>query len=689
MRLLWLNAVDFMSLGHLSLKLENRGLVAIEGRNTDSPAYDSNGAGKSAIFEAIVWAIYGQTMRDVGVNDVVRTGGSQCSVQLGFELRGDGYTIRRCRAGSKTTLEFLKNVGMSDPLAVHVLTCLDTADTQRQIETTIGMSFETFCSAVIYGKSEVKRFTAAGDADRKRILESLLGVEIYERCHEEAKARVTCRRADLAAAQALLAGLEAQIASGKQYITSNRHYHSQWEVNQLAHLNGMDQALAEYETVKVLASSAQARLGALREGQRAATEALMGLQAQSSEELRSLDQARFASQEELAVALADIVENRSNIALTFGANFDPQVERATIASAHIEEMDKRVLAMEDRRGKLCPTCRSSISNESVDAEILRLKTEREFAVDAKHWADVALEQLREENKKAREKLDWAETKAKDTAKQQRRALDDRSFGLRQAMALAGGQRELESMRLRKDIELAESDYAKADARLRALDIMKAERAAAASAVNPYEHSLRNAKEILAQRVKERIDLSATICAHEDALEDLDFWVMAFGRAGIRSYILDTIIPALNQRVMEISRILTNGDMQIQFATTAQTKGGREVEKFTIVTTNSNGSPVYGGNSEGEQRRIDLCVLFALHDMARNRMGGINAVFLDEIFDVLDDTGAERVIEMLNQYIDSGGLESVFVISHKAALVDLFDKRLVVTKANRVSSVHEV
>ena len=67
------------------------GMVLISGENVDG-RFDSNGAGKSTILEAIIWSLTGNTLRGVGVNDIVnRFVGKDTKVTLDLTVDNDSY----------------------------------------------------------------------------------------------------------------------------------------------------------------------------------------------------------------------------------------------------------------------------------------------------------------------------------------------------------------------------------------------------------------------------------------------------------------------------------------------------------------------------------------------------------------------------------------------------------------------
>ena len=70
MKILKLTAINFMSYERVEIDFTAfSGITLISG---------TNGSGKSTIFEAIVWALYGKTLRNMSAGDVVKDGESAC-----------------------------------------------------------------------------------------------------------------------------------------------------------------------------------------------------------------------------------------------------------------------------------------------------------------------------------------------------------------------------------------------------------------------------------------------------------------------------------------------------------------------------------------------------------------------------------------------------------------------------------
>ena len=89
---------NFLSFGHAEVALENCGYTLVEGINHNpKDGAKSNGSGKSSIFNAICYALTGETINGLSnnLNNIVTKG--DMSVELEFSVDDDFYDIKRTR----------------------------------------------------------------------------------------------------------------------------------------------------------------------------------------------------------------------------------------------------------------------------------------------------------------------------------------------------------------------------------------------------------------------------------------------------------------------------------------------------------------------------------------------------------------------------------------------------------------
>ncbi|MEX2161239.1 MAG: SMC family ATPase [Anaerolineales bacterium] len=166
-----------------------------------------NGAGKSALLDAITFALFGQARNrgDALINN--HRDVEQARVALTFSYEGNVYRVQRIAPREKTTLlEFQIQSGENKWKA---LTERTLRETEARIYDTLRLDYDTFINASFFLQGKADQFTQQKPADRKRILSSVLGLEIWE----EYRSRAGRRRKVVEDQMAVLQGRLQEIAN--------------------------------------------------------------------------------------------------------------------------------------------------------------------------------------------------------------------------------------------------------------------------------------------------------------------------------------------------------------------------------------------------------------------------------------------------------------------------------------------
>ncbi len=148
--------------------------------------HGANGVGKSAVFDAMVYALYGESRRSDNrknaVVDVIRHGEKSMRVEFEFELGGMRYQVWRTRARSGQPKQGVnswcegcwspvRNVNLGDELNAWVVNNL-------------GLTYETFVSAVLLRQGAAEKLIDADRGDRQSLFRSFIDLDPYIRLHE-------------------------------------------------------------------------------------------------------------------------------------------------------------------------------------------------------------------------------------------------------------------------------------------------------------------------------------------------------------------------------------------------------------------------------------------------------------------------------------------------------------------------
>ncbi len=144
-----------------------------------------NGHGKSALLDAITWAIWGQARKTSGNSKadqgLLHLGQKHMFVILEFEVSGQLYRIRRefVQTNSKPFASLDFGIMQSDQ-KIAALTDKTIKATQEKIEKTIGITYESFINSAFLRQGQSNEFSKKSPKERKEILAEILQLQQFE-----------------------------------------------------------------------------------------------------------------------------------------------------------------------------------------------------------------------------------------------------------------------------------------------------------------------------------------------------------------------------------------------------------------------------------------------------------------------------------------------------------------------------
>jgi exonuclease SbcC len=206
----------------------------------------ATGAGKSTILDAIVLALYGNVPRvDTGDRaQMIAASRDRASVVLEFTAGPERYRITRTlkrKGANSVSLEQIEAssrvVSLGDQVRV----------VDVKIEEILGLDVDAFKQAVVLPQGEFAAFLQAVPGERRKMLRSLLRLEVYERMRAQANQTAGEKKIAIANAQDLLereyagvsaealASLETRAAESRGQLDALRQQRAEAEAALAAH----------------------------------------------------------------------------------------------------------------------------------------------------------------------------------------------------------------------------------------------------------------------------------------------------------------------------------------------------------------------------------------------------------------------------------------------------------------------
>jgi exonuclease SbcC len=149
----------------------------------------NNGNGKSALIDAMTWALWGKT-RAKSDDDLIHLGQTETEVEFDFAVGKQPYRIirkhskpKRRGSSGRTLLDFqvaagdgFKSIG-GDSIT----------QTQQKIIDTLHMDYATFINSAFLRQGHADEFTNQPPTKRKEVLGNILGLSFYDELEERAK----------------------------------------------------------------------------------------------------------------------------------------------------------------------------------------------------------------------------------------------------------------------------------------------------------------------------------------------------------------------------------------------------------------------------------------------------------------------------------------------------------------------
>jgi len=248
-----------------------------------------NGAGKSALLDAVTWALWGRgrVRRD---DELIYLGEDEMAVDFTFSLQEQVYRVmRRRKAGKRgSTLLDLQVQDAQHKGRWRSIAESGVRATQGKIEQVLRLDYDTFINSAFLRQGRADEFTVKTAAERKRVLGDILGLDRWAVYEDRAKEKLRTLQNEAQVLELRLQEIETELDRRAEYELSFRE--AQEAVAELGLvLERAQEAYREIEATRAELHHTEAQIGEV-----------IGRVAQAEQELRALVEERAARERRLA-----------------------------------------------------------------------------------------------------------------------------------------------------------------------------------------------------------------------------------------------------------------------------------------------------------------------------------------------------------------------------------------------------
>ena len=658
-RLISIDIENFGSYEKETIDIKN-GFIDVIGINKDS---DSNGSGKTTIFESIYYCFFGENTKGLTKDSVIRdTPILQNEAIVTATLIDDDiiYIISR---STKTGLSIVKKSSSEESNLTDGLTKPKRQDfLESQI---LGFNKNIFLSSCYFSQESLSMLTNIGDTDKTNMICSLLGFEVYDDLNKKCGDLINEISDNINSFNQIIKDEENSIANEKNII--------------LVHTDNIEQYTNDIQ--KILSEKE------VKEEERKKIKDAISNRSFSENTVNYDTDISFFSDSIEAInkslnTLRRTVEELNNNKLTLISSKSSISTKIKLKKAESDNITNEINRLQNLSfGEKCKICGSIIDKGNVDDYIL-------FKKEGQSNIDTEIEISLEEN----EKFDILISKIDESINHTNITINSKTKKIEEFRESMYKLKEEKEGKLREKIRYDEETKRLNDQLVNIGMLIK----------NMYVSIEDNNNKITLTKEKieksnskiknsiQTIDMTKEkMLKEEEKIEIYTFWKNSFSSKGIRTLLLDHFCNEFNILANQYLSQISNGLMRLVIKPISTTASGELRNKLSINVYIDSYIRDYKQLSGGEKRRADISICLALNKWIENKYnvkdGILKLIILDEIFSYIDRIGEEAIAEVLKS---EGSRKSVYVITHTSDIGSYTDDTICVIKENNISRIEK-
>ena len=657
-----------------------------------------NGAGKSTIFEAIAWVLYGSVAARTSADQIKRENAEHsdpCRVELGFIFGDDKYRVVREMSG--------KSLATSASATINGKLVANGAEiVSKFIQKKLGMDFKSFYTSIFAKQKELNALSSMNASERRPLILRMLGIDALDDIIKEIKF-------DKRNKDAVIDGL------GQDLVDKNGRNKTDVYQNEIKNLEqkkddldlllkksteNITIAKKEVEALERRYANAKKESEKIQKNKEKLTEkkTLFKNKEKLREEIKQLQskikdrQQSIEKQQKKIKAFknleAEIKTTESNLSKAEDAT-ETIIKKIERKKTLIKSIEEAVTDIDSKRKKIekigsdakCPTCERVLGDQytaliqKFDEEKQKKDKEKESFLKTLKTEQNEYERLSREQRALQKKRNYLQTQLREKERidttiknvlteinREEKEIEDKEKQLMKIGKVEFNLNEYESVKrrvetLRNELDSSLKTFQEKKDRLNKakIDLVKKE-SDKKSVLQEIKNLQQKIKEL--EEFKKRIKEEKKNVQHLRMLNEI--------MSSFRTYLISQIRPTLSLYASELFDQLTDGKYsEIELD-----------ENYNLIVYDNGVPHNIERFSGGEEDLANLCIRLAISEVITEKAGSVfNFIILDEIFGSQDNIRKQNIIKALSSF--SSKFRQIFLITHIEEIKNFMENAITV------------
>jgi len=669
-----------------------------------------NGVGKSTIFEALAWVLYGSVAARTSTDQIKREGSlptDPCRVELDFIFEDDNYRIVREMKGKNLTAQATATVnGKIAATGAEIVS--------KYIQKRLGMDFKSFFTSIFAKQKELNTLSSMNASERRPLILRMLGIDSLDEVIKEINSD---KRNKLSLIEKLTQDLVDE--NGKEKIEKFNEKIKELEQQRKDNELLIKKDKENFQNLKNEKDEIEKKCKSLKDDfeninkkkeEIIEKKTLFENKNKIADEIKKLNEkiknreGSVSQQKKKLANFSNIDQNISNLekrSIEISKKVEVYIKKIEKKNTLLSKNKDEIIQLDTKKIKIekigpeakCPTCERVLADQyknliskfekeksEKEKEIINFEKDIKSLIESKEKINREYQALQKKNNylnkqlREKERIETTIENIENEIDQEKVDLKDKQEKFKDLKQIKFDIKEYE-----KIITKTDQIYNKYQESLKILNIKKD----AFNSINISIERKESNKKLINQKIDNFKDKISDLKEYKERIKNDKIIVHNLGMlsdvmSSFRTHLISRIRPTLSSYASDFFERLTDGKYN-----------ELELDKdYNLLIYDEGKSYSIERFSGGEEDLANLCLRLAISEVITERAGGLfNFIILDEIFGSQDTIRRNNIMKALNSL--SSKFRQIFLITHVENVKDDMEHTIMVNEKEEGISIINV